>query len=90
MSKTVRDSIRSPLRRLATREALFWVVRYSSRPAITGARPFRFQAPRTEDDDGVWISAAANMRNWLILREKVRAFRADPEVKAALEGGARG
>src|SRR5271170_1653518 len=24
------------------------------------------------------------MRNWLILREKVRAFRADPEVIAAL------
>jgi xylose isomerase len=25
------------------------------------------------------------MRNYLILREKVRAFRADPEVQAALE-----
>ena len=24
------------------------------------------------------------MRNWLILREKVRAFRADPEVQEAL------
>ena len=34
---------------------------------------------------GVWESAAANMRNYLILREKVRAFRADPEVQAALE-----
>ena len=33
----------------------------------------------------MWVSAAANMRNYLILREKVRAFRADPEVQAALE-----
>ena len=39
---------------------------------------------RTEDDAGVWASAAACMRNYLILREKVRAFRADPEVAGAL------
>jgi xylose isomerase len=45
---------------------------------------FDYKPPRTEDDDGVWESAAACMRNYLILREKVRAFRADPEVKAAL------
>ena len=29
-------------------------------------------------------SAAACMRNYLILREKARAFRADPEVTEAL------
>jgi xylose isomerase len=45
---------------------------------------FDYKPPRTEDDDGVWASAAACMRNYLILREKVRAFRADPEVKEAL------
>ena len=45
---------------------------------------FDYKPPRTEDDDGVWDSAAACMRNYLILRDKVRAFRADPEVKAAL------
>ena len=45
---------------------------------------FDFKPPRTEDDDGVWESAAACMRNYLILREKVRAFRADPEVAEAL------
>ncbi len=33
----------------------------------------------------MWESAAACMRNYLILRDKVRAFRADPEVKAALQ-----
>jgi xylose isomerase len=32
----------------------------------------------------VWSSAAACMRNYLILRAKARAFRADPEVQAAL------
>jgi xylose isomerase len=45
---------------------------------------FDFKPARTEDDDGVWVSAAACMRNYLILREKARAFRADPEVIAAL------
>jgi xylose isomerase len=45
---------------------------------------FDYKPPRTEDDDGVWASAAACMRNYLILRQKVRAFRADPEVAAAL------
>jgi xylose isomerase len=34
---------------------------------------------------GVWSSAAGCMRNYLILREKAKAFRADPEVQAALK-----
>ena len=33
---------------------------------------------------GVWASAAGCMRNYLILRDKVRAFRADPDVQDAL------
>jgi xylose isomerase len=32
----------------------------------------------------VWASAAACMRNYLILRDKVRAFRADRRVHEAL------
>ena len=32
----------------------------------------------------MWVSAEACMRNYLILRAKVRAFRADPEVQQAL------
>ena len=39
---------------------------------------FDYKPPRTENDDGVWASAAACMRNYLILREKVRAFRPRP------------
>jgi xylose isomerase len=45
---------------------------------------FDFKPSRTEDDAGVWVAAAACMRNYLILREKARAFRADPEVAEAL------
>jgi xylose isomerase len=34
---------------------------------------------------GVWVSAAGCMRNYLVLRDKAKAFRADPEVKEAME-----
>ena len=45
---------------------------------------FDYKPPHTEDVDDVWETARACMRNYLILRERVRAFRADPEVKDAL------
>jgi xylose isomerase len=38
-----------------------------------------------EDMDGVWESARANMELYLSLREKARAFQADPEVQEALQ-----
>jgi xylose isomerase len=34
--------------------------------------------------DGVWASAAANMRTYLLLKERAAAFRADPEVQEAM------
>jgi xylose isomerase len=46
---------------------------------------FDYKPPRAEAMDGVWESARACMRNYLILRDKVQAFRADPEVQSALE-----
>ena len=49
-----------------------------------GPRHFDFKPARTEDMEGVWASAAANMRTYLLLRERARMFRADPEVQAAL------
>jgi xylose isomerase len=52
--------------------------------AYDGYRHFDYKPPRTEDIDGVWVTAAACMRNYLVLRDRVRAFRADPEVVAAL------
>jgi xylose isomerase len=63
----------------------FWVVDTLLAGGYDGPVHFDFKPARTEDEDGVWVSAAANMRNYLILREKVKAFRADPEVHAALE-----
>jgi xylose isomerase len=63
----------------------FWVVDALEAGGYDGPVHFDYKPPRTEDDDGVWASAAACMRNYLILREKVRAFRADPEVADALK-----
>jgi xylose isomerase len=53
--------------------------------AYTGPRHFDYKPSRTEDETGVWDSAAANMRTYLLLKERAAAFRADPEVQAALE-----
>jgi xylose isomerase len=54
-------------------------------PAYEGPRHFDYKPLRTEDMDGVWASAAANMRTYLLLKERAAAFRADPEVQEALE-----
>ncbi|HEY4314884.1 MAG TPA: xylose isomerase [Actinomycetes bacterium] len=53
-------------------------------PAYEGPRHFDYKPMRTEDLDGVWASAAANMRTYLLLKERAAAFRADPEVQAAM------
>jgi xylose isomerase len=53
-------------------------------PSYDGPRHFDYKPLRTEDVDGVWASAAANMRTYLLLRERAAAFRADPEVVEAL------
>jgi xylose isomerase len=62
----------------------FWTVDVLETGGYTGFRHFDYKPPRTEDYDGVWETAAACMRNYLILRERVRSFRADPDVAAAL------
>ena len=48
-------------------------------------RHFDAHPYRTEDQAGVWEFVRGCMRNYLILRDKVHAFRADPQVKAALQ-----
>jgi xylose isomerase len=62
----------------------FWTVDIVESGGYDGPRHFDFKPPRTEDMAGVWASAEACMRNYLILRERVRAFRNDPEVQEAL------
>ncbi|MCX7520821.1 xylose isomerase [Microbacterium sp. STN6] len=54
-------------------------------PSYDGPRHFDYKPSRTEDITGVWDSAAANMRTYLLLKERAAAFRADPEVQEALE-----
>ncbi len=63
----------------------FWVVDTLLAGGYDGPVHFDFKTPRTEDDHGVWVAAQACMTNYLILRDKARAFRADPEVVGALE-----
>jgi xylose isomerase len=53
-------------------------------PGYDGPRHFDYKPLRTESMEGVWESALANMELYLALREKARAFRADPEVQEAL------
>ncbi|MBN9099691.1 MULTISPECIES: xylose isomerase [unclassified Pseudonocardia] len=53
-------------------------------PSYDGPRHFDYKPLRTEDITGVWDSAAANMRVYLLLKERAAAFRADPEVIEAL------
>jgi xylose isomerase len=53
-------------------------------PAYTGPRHFDYKPSRTENFEGVWDSAAANMRTYLLLKERADAYRADPEVQEAL------
>ncbi|MEU7474869.1 xylose isomerase [Lentzea sp. NPDC042327] len=49
-----------------------------------GPRHFDYKPSRTEDFTGVWESVKANMRTYLLLKERAAAFRADPEVQEAL------
>jgi len=53
--------------------------------AYDGPRHFDYKPSRTEDENGVWDSARANIANYLMLKERAAAFRADPEVQAALK-----
>jgi xylose isomerase len=53
-------------------------------PAYDGPRHFDYKPSRTENIDGVWASAAANMRTYLLLKQRAAAFRADPEVAEAI------
>ena len=52
-------------------------------PAYDGPRHFDYKPSRTEDIAGVWASAEANMRTYLLLKERAAAFRAAPAVVQA-------
>ncbi|MER7500617.1 xylose isomerase [Nonomuraea pusilla] len=65
-------------------KSAFFLVDLLENGGYDGPRHFDYKPLRTEDAQDVWASAAANMRTYLILKEKSRAFRADPEVQEAL------
>ena len=65
-------------------KSAFFLVDLLEQAGYEGARHFDFKPPRAEDTEGVWVSAAACMRTYLILRARARAFRADPDVQEAL------
>jgi xylose isomerase len=65
-------------------KSAFFLVDLLENGGYDGPRHFDYKPLRTEDPDDVWVSAAANMRTYLILKDKARAFRADPEVREAM------
>jgi xylose isomerase len=54
-------------------------------PGYDGPRHFDYKPSRTESYEGVWQSAAANMRMYQLLRDRAASYRADPEVIEAQE-----
>ncbi|GII81490.1 xylose isomerase [Sphaerisporangium rufum] len=65
-------------------KSAFFLVDLLENGGYEGPRHFDYKPMRTEDAQDVWVSAAANMRTYLILKAKAAAFRADPEVQEAL------
>ena len=66
-------------------KSAFFLVDLLDRYRYDGPKHFDYKPMRTESDEGVWASASANMRTYLILQERATAFRNDPRTKAALE-----
>lgn len=66
-------------------KSAFFLVDLLDRYKYDGPKHFDYKPMRTESDEGVWASASANMRTYLILQERATAFRNDPRTKAALE-----
>jgi xylose isomerase len=62
----------------------FFLVKLLEDAAWPGMRHFDAHAYRTEDEEGVWDFAAGCMRSYLILKEKVERYDADPEIQGIL------
>jgi xylose isomerase len=65
-------------------QSAFYLVDLLESAGYEGPRHFDYKPPRTETGADIWVTAAANMRTYLILRERAAAFRSDPEVQEAL------
>ncbi|MBV1853239.1 xylose isomerase [Catellatospora tritici] len=65
-------------------KSAFFLVDLLEHGGYEGPRHFDYKPTRTEDAADVWVSAAANMRTYLLLKERAKAFRADPDVQEAI------
>ena len=65
-------------------KSAFFLVDLLERYEYSGPKHFDYKPARTESDKGVWESATANMRTYLMLKERVSAFRGDPRVITAM------
>ena len=65
-------------------KSAFFLVDLLERYGYSGPKHFDYKPARTESDKGVWESASANMRTYLILKERALAFRNDPRVINAM------
>jgi len=65
-------------------KSAFFLVDLLERYEYSGPKHFDYKPARTESDKGVWESATANMRTYLMLKERVSAFRNDPRVINAM------
>ena len=63
----------------------FFLVDLLEHAGYDGPRHFDYKPMRDRRYDRRVESAAANMRTYLMLEERAAAFRADPEVRAAME-----
>ena len=66
-------------------KSAFFLVDLLERYNYQGPRHFDYKPVRTDGDSGVWESATANMRMYLILKERAAQFRSDPRVIAAMK-----
>jgi len=66
-------------------KSAFFLVDLLERNNYAGPKHFDYKPFRNEDDAGVWQSASNNMRTYLALRERAKAFRADPRVIDAMK-----
>jgi xylose isomerase len=62
----------------------FFLVDLLESSGYSGMRHFDYKPLRTEDTEGVWRSAAANMSMYLMLKARAASFRADPDVQEAM------
>ena len=65
-------------------KSAFFLVDLLERYSYSGPKHFDYKPARTESDKGVWESASANMRTYLMLKERALAFRNDPRVVNAM------